>query len=57
MGHIDLCLQTKLLPEQMQHLKQARNSSKALLGIVNDILDFLRIQAQKIELEHSSICT
>jgi signal transduction histidine kinase/DNA-binding LacI/PurR family transcriptional regulator/CheY-like chemotaxis protein len=52
MGHIDLCLQTKLLPEQAHHLNQARNSSKALLGIVNDILDFSRIEAQKIELEH-----
>ncbi len=52
MGHIDLCLQTKLLPEQAHHLNQARNSSKALLGIVNDILDFSRIEAQRIELEH-----
>ncbi len=52
MGHIDLCLQTKLLREQVHHLKQARNSSKALLGIVNDILDFSRIEAQKIDLEH-----
>ncbi len=52
MGHIDLCLQTKLSPEQSHHLNQARNSSKALLGIVNDILDFSRIEAQKIELEH-----
>ncbi len=51
MGHVDLCLQSKHSPEQDHHLKQARNSSKALLGIVNDILDFSRIEAQKIEFE------
>jgi signal transduction histidine kinase/DNA-binding LacI/PurR family transcriptional regulator/DNA-binding response OmpR family regulator len=51
MGHIDLCLQTKLSTEQSHHLVQVRNSSRSLLGIVNDILDFSRIEAQKIELE------
>jgi len=51
MGHIDLCMQTKLSLEQVQHLQQARVSSKALMGIVNDILDFSKIEAQKIELE------
>jgi len=50
-GHIDLCLQTRLSSEQSHHLKQARSSSKSLLGIVNDILDFSRIEAQKIALE------
>jgi len=50
-GHVDLCLQTAPSKQQEYHLKQARNSSKALLGIVNDILDFSRIEAQKIELE------
>ena len=51
MGHIDLCLQARRLTDQDHHLKQARNSSKALLGIVNDVLDFSRIEAQKIQLE------
>ncbi len=50
-GHIDLCLQTLPSKQQEYHLRQARSSSKALLGIVNDILDFSRIEAQKIELE------
>lgn len=51
MGHINLCLQTKLLADQSHHLVQARNSSRTLLGIVNDILDFSRIEAQKLVLE------
>ena len=51
MGHIDLCMQTKLSTEQVQHLQHARTSSKSLMSIVNDILDFSKIEAQKIDLE------
>lgn len=51
MGHIDLCMQTKLSAEQTHHLQQAVTSSKSLIGIVNDILDFSKIEAQKIDLE------
>ena len=50
-GHVDLCLQTRLTREQRGHLARARASSRALLAIVNDILDFSKIEARKLALE------
>jgi two-component system sensor histidine kinase/response regulator len=51
MGHLDLCLQTPLSREQDRHLSRARSSSTALLGNVNDNLDFSRIEARKLDIE------
>jgi signal transduction histidine kinase/DNA-binding response OmpR family regulator/HPt (histidine-containing phosphotransfer) domain-containing protein len=50
-GHLDLCLRTKLDRDQRNHLKRARNASRALLAIVDDILDFSKIEARKLDLE------
>lgn len=40
LGHVDLCLRTALTRDQGEHLRRARTSAVALLGIVNDVLDF-----------------
>jgi signal transduction histidine kinase/CheY-like chemotaxis protein/DNA-binding LacI/PurR family transcriptional regulator/HPt (histidine-containing phosphotransfer) domain-containing protein len=50
-GHLDLCLRTNLERDQRNHLKRARNASRALLGIVDDILDFSKIEARRLDLE------
>ena len=51
-GNVDLCLRTELSREQRRYLQRAQASSRSLLGIVDDILDFSRIEAQRVELEH-----
>lgn len=51
-GNVDLCLRTELTREQRRYLQHAHTASRALIGIVDDILDFSRIEAQRVELEH-----
>jgi signal transduction histidine kinase len=49
-GMTQLVLQTSLDPEQRDCISTVRDSAESLLAIVNDILDFSRIQAGKMEL-------
>jgi|GEM_PF-1840313 len=50
-GLTNLVLQTQLQPQQKDYLTKALNSSKALLNIINDVLDYTKIEAHKIEIE------
>ncbi|MGE4538949.1 MAG: ATP-binding protein [Desulfovibrio sp.] len=50
MGMTELALQTDLTGEQREYLDLARQSALSLLDIVNDILDFSRIEAGRMEL-------
>ena len=52
-GMTTLALQTKLSPEQQEYLDTIKSSADSLLGIVNDILDFSRIEARRLDLEHA----
>jgi two-component system sensor histidine kinase/response regulator len=52
MGLTQLVLDTDLEPEQDELLRQSYRSSKALLGILNDILDYSKIEAGRIEIDH-----
>ncbi|QPK64496.1 response regulator [Methylomonas sp. LL1] len=52
-GMSDLALQTDLTPTQRNYLDKIKTSSKWLLGIVNDILDYSKLEAGKLELEHT----
>jgi signal transduction histidine kinase len=49
-GMTDMVLDSDLLPAQRDHLQTARNSADALLGIINDVLDFSTMEAGKIAL-------
>ncbi len=51
MGMTDLVLGTQLLPEQREYLKTVRTSSEALLSLVDDILDFSKLEAGKLALD------
>ncbi len=51
-GMTTLLLDTSLNEEQRDWLDIIRNSSEALLGIINDILDYSRIESGKLSLEH-----
>jgi len=50
-GMTDLALNTQLTDEQREYLEIVRSSSDSLLTIINDILDYSKIEAGKLELE------
>jgi signal transduction histidine kinase/CheY-like chemotaxis protein len=50
-GLTNLTLKTDLDTIQRDYLNKAINSSKALLNIINDILDYSKIEANKLEIE------
>jgi len=52
-GFLDLISETKLSKEQKEYVNHMHNSSDILLRIVNDILDISKLEAGKIEIEHS----
>ncbi|MFN9919981.1 MAG: ATP-binding protein [Acidobacteriota bacterium] len=51
LGMTELTLATNLSAEQRDSLTMARNSARNLLAILNDILDFSRIESGKLKLE------
>jgi signal transduction histidine kinase/DNA-binding response OmpR family regulator len=50
-GLTQLALDTDLSARQRDYLQKVLNSSKALLGILNDILDYSKIEAGRLEIE------
>ncbi|MGN6367677.1 MAG: response regulator [Phycisphaerae bacterium] len=53
-GTVQLLLDTELSAQQRRLAQLARSSGDALLTLINDILDFTKIEAGKMELEHIS---
>ena len=51
LGFVELILDTDLSVEQRRALELVRSSSEALLMILNDILDYSKIEADHLELE------
>src|SRR5437773_1022934 len=51
LGFVELILDTELTTEQRRALELVRSSSQALLMILNDILDYSKIEADHVELE------
>ena len=50
-GMTDFLLDTELSTEQREYAEIVKNSSVSLLAIINDILDYSKIEAGKLELE------
>ena len=51
LGMTELCLDTELTPEQREYLDMAKSSADALLVVINDVLDFSKVEAGRLELE------
>lgn len=50
LGMADLMGDTRLNPEQGTYLRALRTSGEALLGLVDDLLDFAKVEAGRLEL-------
>ncbi|MBA3009578.1 MAG: response regulator [Proteobacteria bacterium] len=52
MGMLDLLLATRLDEEQQEFLEILQKSATSLMAVVNDMLDYSRIQAGKVDCDH-----
>jgi PAS domain S-box-containing protein len=52
-GLSHLCLKTELPPKSRDYLQKIHHAGQSLLGILNDILDYSKIEAGKLVLEHT----
>src|ERR1700733_14285180 len=51
LGMVELALETTLDPEQRDYLETAQESAQGLMTVINDILEFTKIEAGKLDLE------
>ncbi|SDX03703.1 Signal transduction histidine kinase [Nitrosomonas oligotropha] len=54
LGMTEILATTQLNPEQVNHLNVIRNSGRTLLRIIDDILDFAKIEAHKLSIVNRS---
>ncbi|QDY41912.1 hybrid sensor histidine kinase/response regulator [Candidatus Pantoea soli] len=54
LGMTQLCLDTRLTAEQREYMTLVYHSAHTLLRIINDILDYSKIEAGKIELDEET---
>ena len=51
LGMAELLKETPLKPNQVHYVRTIYNSGQALLGIINDILDYSKIESGKLDIE------
>jgi signal transduction histidine kinase/CheY-like chemotaxis protein len=51
LGTLELALMTELTREQREYLEISKTSAESLLALIEDILDFSRIEAEKLEID------
>ena len=53
-GMTELALETPLDDEQRDYLQTARSSAETLLSVINDVLDFSKSEAGRLDLDHTT---
>ena len=53
LGMVELVLDTDLQRDQRSYLGKAKSSAEALLRVINDILDYSKVEAGRLELEQA----
>ncbi len=51
LGMTDLVLETNLSPEQEEYITGIKKSAESMMTLINDLLDFTKVEAKKLELE------
>jgi PAS domain S-box-containing protein len=51
-GITELVLGTPLAPKQAEYLRMVMQSAESLLAVINDVLDFSKVESGKVDLEH-----
>ncbi len=51
LGMTDLVLETSLTPEQEEYITGIKKSAESMMTLINDLLDFSKVEAKKVELE------
>ncbi len=51
-GMTELVLNTPLAPKQAEYLRMVMQSGESLLAVINDVLDFSKVESGRVELEH-----
>jgi two-component system sensor histidine kinase/response regulator len=51
-GMSHLALKTELTPRQRDYISKVQSSGQHLMGIIDDILDFSKVEAGKLDIEH-----
>ena len=52
-GMAELLACTSLTPEQQRHVKAIQVSGRSLLTLLNDVIDFSRLESKRLTVEHS----
>jgi len=52
-GMTSLLMETSLSPRQKEYLTNVQKSSEALMSVIEDILDFSRLEAGKLKIDHA----
>jgi two-component system sensor histidine kinase/response regulator len=51
LGMTELVLETNLTPEQEEYITGIKKSAESMMTLINDLLDFTKVEARKVELE------
>ena len=54
-GYAELLMRSRLEDSQKEHLRTLTNAADSLLAIIDDILDFAKLEAGKLVLEHTPL--
>lgn len=56
MGMLELLKESGLAPQQQEYADVSLSSARALLELINDILDYSKIEANQLQLDEHSFC-